>query len=214
MLRDFARSTAVAQNLVVRCEIGTASTVARQIDNLNHTDIVGTLAGDDTFLVILGDGDRRRDAALRRSPPRGLARRHPLARTPDSPGAGRARLPPRRRRRTTLHPASHQPGFASPLQATHPNKIVVLAYSGGLDTSALIPWLQEKYGYQVVACLVDLGRVKDVPGIMARAEAAGAIAAVAIDAKEEFAEHYCLPALMANALYEDKYPLARPSPGR
>ena len=69
------------------------------------------------------------------------------------------------------------------------NKIVVLAYSGGLDTSALIPWLQENYGYQVVACLVDIGRVKDVPGIMARAEAAGAVAAVAIDAKEEFAEH-------------------------
>ena len=88
------------------------------------------------------------------------------------------------------------------------SKTVILAYSGGLDTSALIPWLQEKYGYQVVACLVDLGRVKDVPGIMARAEAAGAIAAVAVDAKEEFAEHHCLPALMANALYEDKYPLS------
>ncbi len=54
VLRDFARSTAVAQQLVVvRCEIGTASTVARQIDNLNHSDIVGTLAGDDTFLIIV-----------------------------------------------------------------------------------------------------------------------------------------------------------------
>lgn len=56
VLRDFARSTAVAKNLVVvRCEIGTASTVARQIDNLNHTDVLGTLAGDDTFIVILSD---------------------------------------------------------------------------------------------------------------------------------------------------------------
>jgi len=56
VLRDFARSAAVAQNLVVvRCEIGTASTVARQIDNLNHTDIVGTVAGDDTFVIILKD---------------------------------------------------------------------------------------------------------------------------------------------------------------
>ena len=54
MLRDFARSIAVAQNIVVvRCEIGTASTVARQIDNLNHSDIIGTLAGDDTFIVIV-----------------------------------------------------------------------------------------------------------------------------------------------------------------
>jgi argininosuccinate synthase len=89
-----------------------------------------------------------------------------------------------------------------------PNGIVVLAYSGGLDTSALIPWLKEKHGYDVVACLVDLGRVKDVPGIVARAKAAGAIAAEAVDARKEFAEQYCLPALMANALYEDKYPLS------
>ena len=58
VMRDFARSTSVAQNIcVVRCEIGTASTVARAVDNLNHTDIVGTLAGDDTFLVILSDHD-------------------------------------------------------------------------------------------------------------------------------------------------------------
>ena len=59
VMRDFVRSTSVAQQLVVvRCEIGTASTVARQIDNLNHTDVVGTLAGDDTFLVIVGGGDK------------------------------------------------------------------------------------------------------------------------------------------------------------
>jgi transcriptional regulator of arginine metabolism len=59
VMRDFVRSTQVAQQLVVvRCEIGTASTVARQIDNLNHTDIIGTLAGDDTFLVIVADADQ------------------------------------------------------------------------------------------------------------------------------------------------------------
>ncbi len=62
VLRDFARSTSVSQQLlVVRCEIGTASTVARQIDNLNHTDVVGTLAGDDTFLVILETADKARE---------------------------------------------------------------------------------------------------------------------------------------------------------
>lgn len=56
VMRDFVRSTAVAEQLVVvRCEIGTASTIARQIDNLNHTDVLGTLAGDDTFVVILRD---------------------------------------------------------------------------------------------------------------------------------------------------------------
>jgi transcriptional regulator of arginine metabolism len=58
VLHDFARSTAVSQQLVVvRCEIGTANTVARQIDNLNHSDIIGTLAGDDTFVVIVGDSE-------------------------------------------------------------------------------------------------------------------------------------------------------------
>ena len=68
---------------MVRCEIGTASTVARQIDNLNHTDVVGTLAGDDTFLIILGDAEKAHgDEALRRPSPRGLARRHSSARTP------------------------------------------------------------------------------------------------------------------------------------
>ena len=62
VLRDFARSTAVSQQLlVVRCEIGTAGTVARQIDNLNHTDIVGTIAGDDTFVVILESTDKAQD---------------------------------------------------------------------------------------------------------------------------------------------------------
>jgi transcriptional regulator of arginine metabolism len=56
VLRDFTLSTAAAQNLVVvRCEVGTASTVARSIDNLNHTDVIGTLAGDDTVIVVTKD---------------------------------------------------------------------------------------------------------------------------------------------------------------
>lgn len=59
VMRDFVRSTAIAEQLiVVRCEIGTASTVARQIDNLNHTDVLGTLAGDDTFVIIVEDAQR------------------------------------------------------------------------------------------------------------------------------------------------------------
>ncbi|MEZ5126117.1 MAG: arginine repressor [Thermoleophilia bacterium] len=59
VMRDFARSTSTAQQLVVvRCEIGTASTVARQIDNLNHTEILGTIAGDDTFVAITRDTRR------------------------------------------------------------------------------------------------------------------------------------------------------------
>ena len=84
---------------------------------------------------------------------------------------------------------------------------VILAYSGGLDTSALVPWLKENKGVDVVACLVDVGRMKDVDVLVKRALAAGAVDAVAIDAKEEFAAEYILPALTANALYEEKYPL-------
>lgn len=62
VMRDFVRSTAIAEQLVVvRCEIGTASTIARQIDNLNHTDVLGTLAGDDTFVVITRDSRRALD---------------------------------------------------------------------------------------------------------------------------------------------------------
>ena len=59
VMHDFARSVSVAQNIVVvRCEIGTASTVARQVDNLNHADIVGTVAGDDTFIVIVASAEQ------------------------------------------------------------------------------------------------------------------------------------------------------------
>ena len=84
---------------------------------------------------------------------------------------------------------------------------VVLAYSGGLDTSALIPWLKENKGLEVIAMMVDAGRVKNVPALLDKARQAGAVEAFAVDAKEEFAYDYVLPALMANALYEEKYPL-------
>jgi argininosuccinate synthase len=87
------------------------------------------------------------------------------------------------------------------------SKIIVLAYSGGLDTTAMIPYLKDHHDADVVAMLVDAGRVTGIDTLMARAKAAGAVDAVVVDAKEEFAQHYVLPALMANALYEEKYPL-------
>jgi argininosuccinate synthase len=87
------------------------------------------------------------------------------------------------------------------------NDKVVLAYSGGLDTSAMIPWLKENVGCDVIAMLVDAGRVKHIDTLMQRALGSGAVDAVVVDAKDEFAEHYVLPALMGNALYEEKYPL-------
>ena len=66
----------------------------------------------------------------------------------------------------------------------------VLAYSGGLDTSALIPYMKEKYGYEIIAVLVDVGRMKDVEGLRQRAITAGAVESIVIDAKEEFLTDY------------------------
>ncbi len=83
----------------------------------------------------------------------------------------------------------------------------VLAYSGGLDTSALVPYMKEKYGYDIIAVLVDVGRMKDVESLRQRAITAGAIESLVVDAKEEFLREFAFPALQANALYEGRYPL-------
>jgi len=83
----------------------------------------------------------------------------------------------------------------------------VLAYSGGLDTSALVPYLKENYGLEVIAALVDVGRMQDLETLRQRALTAGAIESVVIDAKEEFLRDFAFPALKANALYEGRYPL-------
>ncbi|RJQ48040.1 MAG: argininosuccinate synthase [Gaiellales bacterium] len=87
------------------------------------------------------------------------------------------------------------------------NKKVVLAYSGGLDTSVMIAWLKQKYGLETVAVLVDVGRVSGLEELRAKALDIGAVEALVVDAKEEFARDFILPALAANALYEQKYPL-------
>ena len=85
---------------------------------------------------------------------------------------------------------------------------IVLAYSGGLDTSVAIPWLREKYGAEVIAVTLDLGQRKELAGVRERALAIGAVRAHVVDVREEFARQYILPALKAGAVYEDKYPLA------
>lgn len=87
------------------------------------------------------------------------------------------------------------------------NKKIVLAYSGGLDTSVAIKWLQEKYQYEVIAVCIDVGEGKDLDFIKKKALTIGAAKCHVIDAKEKFALEYVLPALQANALYEGIYPL-------
>jgi argininosuccinate synthase len=85
---------------------------------------------------------------------------------------------------------------------------VILAYSGGLDTSVMVPWIGEKYNLDVVTFTVDLGQGEAIEPIRQKALRTGAVDAIAQDARNLFVDHFVLPALMAGALYEGKYPLA------
>jgi len=85
---------------------------------------------------------------------------------------------------------------------------VVLAYSGGLDTSVAIPYLAEQTGAEVIAVAIDVGQGgEDLEVIRKRALSCGAVESEVVDAREEFAADFCMPALRANALYMDRYPL-------
>jgi len=84
---------------------------------------------------------------------------------------------------------------------------VVLAYSGGLDTTVAVAWLVETQGLEVVAVAADVGQGGDPDALRERALAAGAIDAVVVDARDEYAERYLKPSLQANARYQGKYPL-------
>jgi len=86
-------------------------------------------------------------------------------------------------------------------------KRVVLAYSGGLDTSVAVRWLQEELSVEVVAVAVDVGQGGDFEAVRRRALGAGAVESVVVDARREMAEDFVVPAIAANARYEGKYPL-------
>ncbi len=85
---------------------------------------------------------------------------------------------------------------------------VVLAFSGGLDTSVMVKWLQEKYGYDVVTLTLDLGQGKDLKKVEEKAWSLGVVNHYSIDAREEFINNYVVPAIKANALYMDAYPIS------
>ncbi|HEX9097748.1 MAG TPA: argininosuccinate synthase [Candidatus Dormibacteraeota bacterium] len=85
---------------------------------------------------------------------------------------------------------------------------IVLAYSGGLDTTVAVKWLVEERGFEVVALTIDLGSQPDLAAIRQRALAAGATRAYVLDARRPFIERFCWPALRAGALYQGQYPLA------
>ena len=85
---------------------------------------------------------------------------------------------------------------------------VALAYSGGLDTSVAVRWLQEQRGWDVIAVAIDVGEQRDYEAIRRKALDIGAVESLVIDAKDEFARDFVFRGLMANALYEGKYPVA------
>src|SRR5881628_2297564 len=93
-------------------------------------------------------------------------------------------------------------------------KRVVLAYSGGLDTSIIVPWLKENYGCEVVCYCSNVGQGDELSGLEKKAKAIGASEVVVEDLRQTFVDDYCFPALRAGAVYEGRYllgtSLARP----
>lgn len=92
---------------------------------------------------------------------------------------------------------------------------VVLAYSGGLDTTAIIPWLKENFGYDVICCCIDCGQGKELDGLEERAKLSGASKLYIEDLADDFCDNYIMPCVKADAVYENKYLLgtsmARPA---
>ncbi len=82
---------------------------------------------------------------------------------------------------------------------------VILAYSGGLDTTAIIPWLKENYDYDVVCCCIDVGQGNELDGLEERAKLSGASKLYVLDVVDEFCDEYVVPCVQANAVYENKY---------
>jgi argininosuccinate synthase len=85
---------------------------------------------------------------------------------------------------------------------------VILAYSGGLDTSVAIKWIKENYKMEVIAVLIDCGQPDDLKEAHQRAKTNGAFDAVIVDAKSEFVDDFLVPSIMANLKYEKSYVLA------
>ena len=82
---------------------------------------------------------------------------------------------------------------------------VILAYSGGLDTTAIIPWLKENYDYDVVCCCIDVGQESELDGLEERAKLSGAEKLYILDVVDEYVDEYIMPCVKAGAVYENKY---------
>ena len=166
LLGELLVSTDASGNLaVLRTPPGAAHYLASAIDRAALPFVVGTIAGDDTILVVARD---------------------PMTGAELAAEAGK-------------HPTKGDWLMS---------ERVILAYSGGLDTSVAISWIGKETGHEVVAVAIDLGQGgEDMEVVRKRALDCGAVEAVVVDAKDEFADEYCLPAIQFNALYMDRYPL-------
>ena len=82
---------------------------------------------------------------------------------------------------------------------------VILAYSGGLDTTAIIPWLKENFDYEVVCVCIDCGQAEELDGLEERAKFCGAAKLYVLDVIDEFCDEYVMPCVKAAAVYENKY---------
>ncbi len=82
---------------------------------------------------------------------------------------------------------------------------VVLAYSGGLDTTAIIPWLKENFDYEVICVCIDCGQGEELDGLEERAKFCGAEKLYILDVTDEFCDEYIVPCVQAHAVYENKY---------
>lgn len=123
-----------------------------------------------------------------------------------APEKGKERRPAEAKRGSAL-PRARRGEETGRVSSLRPKRLV-LAYSGGLDTSVAVRWLRDTQGYQVIALTVDLGSQPHLDRIRERALKAGAAAAHVVDGRAEFVRDFCWPALRADALYEGVYPLA------
>ena len=160
------------------------------LDRSGFDGVIGTVAGDDTVLVVAAQ-DVGGDVMAGR-----------LADLAGTNGAGTNDTVSND---TILERHGYE--WHRDERSTVMAKRVVLAHSGGLDTSVAVRWLQEELGVEVIAVAVDVGQGGDFGLVRQRALAAGAVESVVIDARSEMAEDFVVPAIAANARYEGKYPL-------
>ncbi len=195
--------------IVLRTPPGSAHVVGSALDRSGFPGVIGTVAGDDTVLVVASEASGGRPWPTAWPPWPASSRPGPRIDRIDRIDRIAAGEP------HPQHGVRESPRLRDepfPSKGLTMTQRVVLAYSGGLDTSVAVRWLMENKGVEVIAVAVDVGQASESGGedwdaIRHRALAAGAVEAIVVDARAEMAEEFCVPALLANAKYEGKYPL-------